>query len=303
MRFENILFPVDFSESSVALKADVEWIAKQFGSTVTAMYVFEIPPAWHGLGDPDALNAGCLAGILYEAKRKLDAFAMDLPADKVKRVLLKGQPAAEIREWCNTHSVDLIAMATHGHDALEGLMMRSVTAKVLHNVNAPLWLRPEDAGNPPVHGSFRIVCGIDLGTETQPVLLYARDLAAAFKAQVTLVHSVAGQEPRPDKYPDFDLHQRMRGVAEREIATFQKEAGTTFDVIVTDHGISGALAIAADETKANLILIGRGHARKFLGRFRTHTYDLLCQVRCPVFCYCRAETSTGEPPELNYAAG
>jgi nucleotide-binding universal stress UspA family protein len=81
------------------------------------------------LGDPDALNAGCLAGILYEAKRKLDAFAMDLPADKVKRVLLKGQPAAEIREWCNTHSVDLIAMATHGHDALEGLMMRSVTAR------------------------------------------------------------------------------------------------------------------------------------------------------------------------------
>ena len=35
-----------------------------------------------------------------------------------------------------------------------------------------------------------------------------------------------------------------------------------------------------------MILIGRGHCQKFLGRFRTHTYDLLSRVGCPVFSYC-----------------
>jgi hypothetical protein len=51
------------------------------------------------------------------------------------------------------------------------------------------------------------------------------------------------------------------------------------------------LAEVAEEKKANLILIGRGHSRQFLGRFRTHTLDLLGMVHCPVFSYCPEQTA------------
>lgn len=286
MNLNNILFPVDFSDSSYALKSDVEWVAKRFNSTVTLLHIFEIPPAWYGMGDAYALNAEWLTEIMDEAKGRLDEFALDLPAGKVKRVMLEGQPAAEIHQWCRSHPVDLVAMATHGHGAFEGLVMGSVTAKVLHNVNVPLWLSPSNPAPSRNDGQFRIICGIDLGKETLPVLRYAKHLAEGFGAAVTLVHSVPEAETRPNKYLDFDLHRLLKGIAQDEVAKSQKQAGTDFPLIVTDSGISTALADVAADTHANLILIGRGHAQKFLGRFRTHTYELLCQVSCPVFSYC-----------------
>ena len=290
MRFENILFPIDFSASSVDLKADVEWLAKRFKSIVTLLNVFEIPPAWYGMGDAYAPNADWLAGILEQSKKRLDAFTLDLPAAQIRRVVIEGQAAAEIYQRCRTQPVDMIAMATHGHGALEGLLMGSVTAKVLHSVSLPLWLKPGDSPPPPTEGEFKIVCGVDLGVDTLPVLLYARELAQAFHAKVTLVHSVSEAE-RPNKYLDFDLHKLLKDIAETEIAKAQRQVGTAFDLTVTEYGISTALAVAAEETKANLVLIGRGQTQKFLGRFRTHTYDLLCQVKCPVFSYCPPENA------------
>ena len=43
MTFNRILFPIDFSEHSQKLNAQVEWLAARFNSTVTLMHVFEIP--------------------------------------------------------------------------------------------------------------------------------------------------------------------------------------------------------------------------------------------------------------------
>jgi nucleotide-binding universal stress UspA family protein len=106
-------------------------IAKRFNSTVTLMHVFEVPPAWYGMGDAYALNADLLTEIMDQARNRLDAMTLDLPAVQVKRLLLERQAAAEIRAYCEKEPVDLVAMATHGHGALEGLMMGSVTAKVL----------------------------------------------------------------------------------------------------------------------------------------------------------------------------
>jgi nucleotide-binding universal stress UspA family protein len=285
MTFDNILLPVDFSDSSFALKADVEWIARKFNSSVTLMHVFEIPTAWYGMGDAYALNAEWLTEIMDEARKRLDAFAFDLPAEKVRRVILEGQPAAEIHQWCRSHPVDLIAMATHGHGAFEGLVMGSVTAKVLHNVNVPLWLSPSNPAKSAHGGKFNVVCGIDMGDEALSVLLYAKRFADAFGADVTLVHSVPEAETRPNKYLDFDLHKLVRSIAQKEISSLQKQAGTNFRLVIADTAISTALAATAAETNANLVFIGRGHSQKFLGRFRTHTYDLLSQVTCPVFSY------------------
>ncbi len=289
MKLDNILFPVDFSDSCTAVKTDVEWLARKFNSTVTLLYVFEVPPAWYGMGDAYALNSDWLAQIMEEAKKRLDAFEIDVPAAKVKRVLLEGRPAAEIYNWCKTHDVDMVAMATHGHGAFEGLMMGSVTAKILHSVNLPLWLRPLDVLAPLPQARFQIVCGLDLGDETLGVLLCAKELAKVLNADVTLVHSVPEEETRPNKYLDFDLHNVLKGIAEKEIAAYQRKAGTSFPVAITGLGIGSSLARTAADKNANMVLIGRGHSRKFLGRFRTHTLDLLGHASCPVLSYAGAD--------------
>ena len=136
-------------------------------------------------------------------------------------------------------------MATHGHGAFEGLMMGSVTAKVLHNLNLPLWLSPANPTNAVRDGKFHIVCGLDLGEETLPVLIYAKQMAEAFNATVTLVHSVPEAENRPNKYLDFDLHNILKGIAKKEITTYQKQAITEFELVIMDSPISTALADTA----------------------------------------------------------
>jgi nucleotide-binding universal stress UspA family protein len=303
MTFDNILFPIDFSDSCNGVKADVEWLAKKFNSKVTLLYVFEVPPAWCGMGDAYAVSTEWLTQIMADAKKRLDTFTINLPVGQVERVLLEGRPATEIYHWCDKHHPDLIAMATHGHGALEGLMMGSVTAKVLHNVNVPLWLRPLDAEKAAAKtGSattkFQIICGIGLAEETESVLKYAKHLAQAFDANVTLVHSVPEEETIPNKYLDFDLHNVLKGIAATEIATHQRRAGTDFPAVITNTAIGTSLVDVAAEKKADMILIGRGHSRKFLGRFRTHALDLLSLSHCPVFSYCPEESYIVSEPQL-----
>lgn len=131
----------------------------------------------------------------------------------------------------------------------------------------------------PLKEGFRIVCAVDLGEETLPILRYAKQLAQAMDAKVTLVHSSPEEELRPNKYFDYDLHKTVKALAQKELALMQKTAGTDFEVIVTDYPISPALTTAVDELKAGLVLIGRGHTRRFMDRFRTHTYDFLNHVK------------------------
>jgi manganese transport protein len=299
MTFDNILFPIDFSDSCNSVKADVEWLAKKFNSKVTLLYVFEVPPAWYGMGDAYAVSAEWLTQIMADAKKRLDSFTINLPAEQVERILLEGRPATEIYHWCDKNHPDLVAMATHGHGALEGLMMGSTTAKVLHNVNVPLWLRPLDVAKVASKPSkFQIVCGIGLAEETDSVLKYAKHLAEAFDADVTLVHSVPEEETVPNRYLDFDLHKVLTRIAATEIATHQRKAGTDFPTVLTNTAIGTSLVTVAAEKNANMILIGRGHSRKFLGRFRTHALDLLSLAHCPVFSYCPEESHAVPEPQL-----
>jgi nucleotide-binding universal stress UspA family protein len=174
-------------------------------------------------------------------------------------------------------------------------MMGSVTAKVLQKVNLPVWLHPEKATPTSFTGISHIFCAIDFDYEALPVLLYSKQMADASGAAVTLIHSVPEEEARPNKYFDSELFSVLVGIAREEIAALQARAGTNFAVRVTGLPISHALAEPETEDKANLILIGRGHAQKFLGRFRTHAYQLLNEVTCPVlsFCQTRADVAAG----------
>ena len=295
MAFSNILFPVDFSEACIALKTEVVWMARKFNSTVTLLHVFEIPNAWYGMSEVCAMSMEWISTMMGEARKKLDAFDLDLPADKLKRVSLDGQAALEICAWLREHPVDLLAMAAHGHGAMEGLMLGSVTAKVLHNALVPVWLHPAKGAASGAGGVFKIVCGIDLDDEAVPLLRYAKEMGQAFGATVTLVHSLP---VRRNKYFNSELLRVLTGMASEEIASAQARAGTNFAVKVTGLPVGHSLAEIAEQENANLILIGRGHSQEFLGRFRTHTYNLLNQATCPVVSFCQpradATVSNGE---------
>jgi len=56
MKLDHILFPVDFSDHSRALNAEVAWLASRFRSQVTLLHVFEVPTSWYGGGEAPVIS-------------------------------------------------------------------------------------------------------------------------------------------------------------------------------------------------------------------------------------------------------
>jgi nucleotide-binding universal stress UspA family protein len=143
---------------------------------------------------------------------------------------------------------------------MRGLLLGSVTAKVMHDATCPVWMNPlvNLARERPRTGISRIVCGIELAEEAVPLLRFTHELAKKLGAGVQAVHGVPELESRPNKYFDFDLHQYLVDSARVEIAKFQRQAGTDFPLTVSGKPISQAIADAAIENRADLVVIGRG---------------------------------------------
>ncbi|MBV8550619.1 MAG: universal stress protein [Acidobacteriaceae bacterium] len=285
MKFDHILFPIDFSERSRALNQQVEWLAARFGSRVTLLHVFEIPAAWYGACEASFVNMDCCDGLRASAEQRLKEYAIRIPEVCVERILCGGDAAAQIVNWAGGHAVDLIVMGTHGYGAFQGWILGSVTAKVLHRAVCPIWTDSLSHAQPSDPAITKILCAVEMTEEAIPLLRFTKQLAEEFGTTVRLIHSVPELETRPNRYFDFDLHRYLMESARVEITRMQRQAGTEFPLTISETGISKALAEAANEYGANLVVIGRGRAQKTFGRFQTHAHEVIQYAPCPVLSY------------------
>ena len=284
MKLDHILFPVDFSDHSRALNAEVEWLASRFRSQVTLLHVFEIPTSWYGGGEAPVINGEEITAYVESEKRRLQEYKINVPEDRVLRISAEGSAARHITEWAKTHPVDLIVMGTHGYGTWRRLLLGSVAMKVLHEVDCPVWnhAAAEAAYKLGRQGISRIVCSLELSEETVPLLRFTQELADEFGATVHLVHSVPEVSSRPAKYFDYPLHQALQDWARDEIGRRQREAGTNFSFSLTEGLAAQDVVETATNQLADLIVTGRGTVQNFCGTWRTHIYDIIRQAPCPV---------------------
>ena len=291
MTFKNIMFPVDFSDYSRALNPEVEYLAQRFNSDVMLLHVFEIPFTWYGSGDAPLMDADCLQQYIEGQKRCLNDYRINVPENRVQRILAQGDVAWQIKTFADENAVDLVIIGTHGYGAVRRLLLGSVAMKVLHDVSWPVWTHfPEKMNGA---GSFagvkKILCALDLNEEAVPLLRFISDLANSFEASVRLIHSVPGNELQLHQNFDNDLYRFLAKIADEEIAKLQQEAGTHFNVDLLSDGIGEATAILAGQEGADLVVIGRGKAQSRFGMLRTHSYNIIRQGHCPVLSYCVPE--------------
>jgi nucleotide-binding universal stress UspA family protein len=269
------------------LNKQVEWLAARFGSRVTLLHVFEIPATWYGGCESAFVNAPCFESLKEDAKQRLREYTIDVPEDRIERVVAEGNASWNITEWANDHNVDLIVMATHGYGKVLELLLGSVTSKVLHEVSCPVltdaFANVDESST--ATGFKSIVCALDLTDEAVPLLRFTQELAPDLGARVRVVHSVPKMETRPDKYLDVDLHRYLMESARVEISRLQRQAGTDFQLTITDERVATDIANIATEWGADLVIAGRGKYQKALGRLRTHTYHIIRDAPCPVLSY------------------
>jgi nucleotide-binding universal stress UspA family protein len=109
-----ILFPVNLSQSCVAMSPFVKRVATMFQARVSLLYVCDLT-SHNGF----ELYLRSPQEIAEEhtniAQRKLDSFLeSDFPASVCCRILRSGDPAEEIATVARTDAFSLIIMPTHG---------------------------------------------------------------------------------------------------------------------------------------------------------------------------------------------
>ncbi len=157
IRFQNILFPTDFSELAFAALAYARRLADMFEARLHCLYVVdEAYQYWSGMG-PESIPVGPPPEELLQLGRtRMENFQREhlvgLRNQAVTQVVL-GRPFAEIIAYARDNQIDLIVMGTHGRGGIAHVLLGSTTEKVVRKACcAVLTIRaPEqDAAPPPV---------------------------------------------------------------------------------------------------------------------------------------------------------
>ncbi|HYM13519.1 MAG TPA: universal stress protein [Bryobacterales bacterium] len=278
-----ILFPVDFSEKCAGAARYAKALASQFGSQVILFHAIE---PYRLVGGPEIpALPDLLPAQQANAEAQLERFGADAFRDLAARqVLSEGDPARRIVEYAHAEGVDLIVMPTHGYGPFRRFLLGSVTAKVLHDADCPVWtgVHLEQAPAPETIHFHRIACAVDLGPQSEKVLSWASGMASGLEARLLVMHvtpspgiAVVGpSEPEPE----VELAQRAR----RDIEDLLKKTDTKAEVAVGSGDILQTVYDLAARQAADVLVIGRGATKGIVGRLRSHAYAIIRTSPCPV---------------------
>ena len=284
MRITNILFPVDFSERSMAVAPKVKAVRKRFQSSLTLLHILHIPTAVYGTIEAPLTCYLPLDDAKEGARNRLLEFsAAAFPGESAATEVDVGDPGSCIPEFARQNHIDLIMMPTRGHGRFRATLLGSVTAKTLHDATCAVWTDSHSEEDSPAHLDWKnVVCAVDTEAEGAHLIREAAGLAANCPITVTLVHAVPAQDRSVERFAGAEFTAFLKDRAREAIAGMQHEAGTNFGVCVEAGGICEVVHHAAESHKADLVLIGRGLLPRFAGGLRSHAYSIVRDMPCPV---------------------
>jgi nucleotide-binding universal stress UspA family protein len=279
-----ILFPVDFSQSCVAMAAYVKRAATLLGASVSLVHVVDLA-AYNAL----QLSLRPISEVTEEqmgiGRERLNSFlAGDFPVALCPRILTSGDAATEIARVAKEGGIDLIIMPTHA-GVFRQMLLGSTTAKVLNDADCPVMTSRHAqtiAPRPLEHREW--LCAIGLGENSERVLRYASQAMAQAHGRFSIIHAV--QSGDPDLPIGLDLRERAQSGAElearRRIDELQRTLGTDAPVRIAVGRVKGALLEAAQQSDADVLIIGRSPRSGAHGRMRDLTYAMVRDSPYPV---------------------
>jgi nucleotide-binding universal stress UspA family protein len=212
-----------------------------------------------------------------------DTFVPEFQGLTVQRIAEIGDPAAVITRFARTEGADLIMMPTHGYGPFRSLLLGSVTAKVLHDAECPVWTAShmEQPSSKHITGS-NVLCAIDATPQSGALIQWAAEYAELIGAQLRLVHAVSGISGWPERRLDDEFEKTLRSDARLVIENLQKSAGNTSPICVGVGDVAQVVRAEAERHNTDLIIIGRGLLHETLGRLRTNSYGIIRHAPCPV---------------------
>ena len=155
--FRRILVTTDFSDTSLtAIPAAVE-LASHFDAEIVLVHVLPVdaPTPWD---IPPYADFGLASSPLPEYERQVrqeverrlaQVAAQHAPGGaKVRTIVGRGDPAAEVGRIAQAEKIDLVVLATHGWTGWRHLVFGSVAEKILREAPCPVLSVRKPAATP-----------------------------------------------------------------------------------------------------------------------------------------------------------
>jgi nucleotide-binding universal stress UspA family protein len=275
-----ILLPTDFSPLCVDVAHYAAGVARHFNSKITLLHVMSpLNMAFAAFGSTAMLEEVLAHQKEVTCNSLHRSFTDEFRGMAVKRIVDEGDPAETITAYCTAERVGLVMMPTRGCTAFRRYLLGSVTAKVLHDVKCPVWTSSHLMGGRSAVSIIPkvIVCAVDQTLDGDLILKWAAGLVSDLQARLVVVHAIPALEFHLETRKTLigDTHARISKVLEGSRmpeATVRVETGSVVTVVRS----------VVEDSRADLLIIGRASHPRKMGRLRTHSYALIRESACPV---------------------
>jgi nucleotide-binding universal stress UspA family protein len=281
LKIKSILLPLDLEQTAfpAAIVHEAAALARRFQAEILVLHV--VKPLMF-LGTSETVRELVDQAVAAEQPRIQKCLGTAMGGLTFKRLVLKGDPAREILRVARDERIDLIVMPTHGYGTVERVLLGSVTAKVLHQSECPVWT---GAHVPDVaDGNFairNILCAVDFTPHSSKTIRWAHEAATEFDAKLTLAHATPAVEiyGPGGHHVLTDMQRELVDSAKLHMAQIQQELGLQSGVYIGSGDVAKVISQAAKETGADLIVTG---SRSLGGRFGTTAYGIIRESPVPV---------------------
>ena len=154
---------------------------------------------------------------------------------------------------------------------------------MLHHTECAVWTDTHGEAQGNEFAIRAVLCAVDLSPHSRKTVLSAARLAADFGARLTLVHVT----PAADAYGPGGYHvvpewkETLVGYATQEMTKLQQDLHPAADVIIDSGNVRERLNHAAEQTKSDLLVLGRKPPGGHLGD-NGSGYSIIRDARIPV---------------------
>jgi nucleotide-binding universal stress UspA family protein len=284
LNIKKILLPVDIPISSLDVIHQAATLAHHFKSEIVMLHVMTADSHAAGVPEDSRELAGwdLLAEVIREAQKQQDtSLAPELEGLTIRRKVVEGDAGLAIVQMAQDERADLIMMPSYGFTFYK-FLLGSVTAKVLHQAECPVWTGAHVEGGPVQEFAIRnVLCAVEFGPRADLTVSWAAPMAAEFGARLTLANVTASVEfwGPGGSYVDENWKEALVGNASEQMARLQQDTGIKADVIIGSGDVPTVLSQAAKQTKADLLVTG---CYPYGGHLRTNGYGIISAVPIPV---------------------
>ena len=175
------------------------------------------------------------------------------------RTLLGDGEPGMLLEMADAEDIDLLIVGTRGRGGFAGLHLGSVAHHLAHSTTRPLAIVPPAATTRPME---RVVVGVDGSGGAAEAVRWCAQTLPPFAPTVIAVHATPTPEWGEDPHRRFGFEAKEV----REWARPMVDAGLdVIPVVVDDAHPVAALAVAAEEHEAGLVVVGTRGLGGFVG--------------------------------------